>query len=40
MTAHDCTEKAVMHKSMELLATKVMPAVNAELADSRAKLIA
>ena len=31
MTAHDCKDKAPMHKSMELLATKVMPAVNAAL---------
>jgi alkanesulfonate monooxygenase SsuD/methylene tetrahydromethanopterin reductase-like flavin-dependent oxidoreductase (luciferase family) len=31
MTAHDTKDKAPMHKSMELLATKVMPAVNAAL---------
>ena len=40
MTAHDCKDKAVMHKSMELLATQVMPAVNAELETSRVKLSA
>ncbi|CCV15335.1 LLM class flavin-dependent oxidoreductase [Mesorhizobium sp. STM 4661] len=40
MTAHDCKDKAVMHKSMELLAAKVMPAVNAALHSSRVKRIA
>ncbi|MDX6804830.1 LLM class flavin-dependent oxidoreductase [Terrihabitans rhizophilus] len=36
MTAHDWTDKAVMRKSMELLALDVLPRVNAELAKSRA----
>lgn len=31
MTAHDGKDKAIMHKSMELLAKKVMPMVNAAL---------
>jgi len=31
MTAHDGKDKAIMHKSMELLAKKVMPMVNASL---------
>jgi alkanesulfonate monooxygenase SsuD/methylene tetrahydromethanopterin reductase-like flavin-dependent oxidoreductase (luciferase family) len=31
-TVHDCTDKAVMHKSMRLLANDVMPIVNAALA--------
>lgn len=33
LTAHDWTDKAVMRKSMELLANKVMPIVDAALAE-------
>ena len=40
MTAHDSKDKAIMHKSMELLATRVMPAVNAHLEGGRVQMIA
>jgi alkanesulfonate monooxygenase SsuD/methylene tetrahydromethanopterin reductase-like flavin-dependent oxidoreductase (luciferase family) len=40
MTAHDCADKAVMHRSMELLARKVMPAVNTALEKSPLSLTA
>jgi alkanesulfonate monooxygenase SsuD/methylene tetrahydromethanopterin reductase-like flavin-dependent oxidoreductase (luciferase family) len=36
MTAHDWTDKALMRRSMELLAKDVMPRVNAELAAAKA----
>ena len=36
MTAHDWTDKAAMRRSMELLATEVMPRVNAALAQAEA----
>ncbi len=39
-TAHDWTDKAVMRKSMELLAKTVMPMVNAALGESALKLSA
>ena len=36
MTAHDWTDKALMRRSMELLATEVMPRVNAALEQAEA----
>ena len=36
MTSHDWQDKNVMRRSMELLATRVMPAVNAALGEPRA----
>lgn len=40
LTAHDWTDKAVMRKSMELLAMDVMPMVNAALAEHPMKMMA
>jgi alkanesulfonate monooxygenase SsuD/methylene tetrahydromethanopterin reductase-like flavin-dependent oxidoreductase (luciferase family) len=39
MTAHDWTAKASMRKSMELLATKVMPVVREELSGESTRLL-
>ena len=36
MTAHEWEDKAVMRRSMELLANRVMPMVNAALGDVQA----
>ena len=40
LTAHDWTDKAVMRKSMELLANEVLPMVNAALAEAPLQLTA